>query len=249
MRPVSFPTATVAATLGELRVASMDDLVKALGSPSRRTVFRKLDELDVLSSYSHGGQYYTLRATARFDADGLWAQGAIRFSTRGTLRATVAALTEAAPRGWYAPDLDALVGVGSLVTLRRLVHAGELACVQIDGRPLYCSAHPERQRRQLAARNAAGLLLLLPAALRPEQLAAAAHRLVRALDERQRRLCAGLASLQHGPGGDHNAAAWFGLHAKTVAKGRRELVSGTLVPGRVRRPGGGRKPLVKKTPR
>ena len=41
-------------------------LVAALGSPSTRTVLRKLKQLDTLSSYSHGGQYNTLRATARF---------------------------------------------------------------------------------------------------------------------------------------------------------------------------------------
>ena len=247
MRPVAFPADSVAETLERLRVASMDQLVVALGSPSTRTVLRKLKQLDTLSSYSHGGQYYTLRATARFDADGLWDHGGVRFSTRGTLRATIAELTEAAPRGWYARELDALVGVGSLVTLRRLVQDQDLACVKLDGRSLYCSADLERQRRQVAARHAGGPLMTLLAPLRPEHLAAAAHRFLRALDERQRRLYAGLTSLQCGEGGDHRAAALCGLHAKTVAKGRRELVLGNIPPGRVRRPGGGRKPLVKKT--
>ena len=188
MRPVTFPADSVAETMDRLRVASMDQLVAALGNPSTRTVLRKLKQLDTLSSYSHGGQYYPLRATARFDADGLWNHGGIRFSTRGTLRVTVAALTEAAPRGWYAPELDALVGVGSLVTLRRLVQDEDLACVKLDGRSLYCSADPERQRRQVAARHGGGPLMLLLAPLRPKHLASAANRFLRALDERQRRL-------------------------------------------------------------
>ena len=64
MRPVTFPADSVAETLDHLRVASMNQLVAALGSPSPRTVLRKLKQLDTLSSYSHGGQYYTLRATA-----------------------------------------------------------------------------------------------------------------------------------------------------------------------------------------
>ncbi len=107
----------------------------------------------------------------------------------------------------------------------------DLACVKLDGRSLYCSADPERQRRQVAARHGGGPLLLLLAPLRPEHLAAAAHRFWRALDERQRRLYAGLTSLQCGEGGDHRAAALCGLHAKTVAKGRRELVLGASCPG------------------
>ena len=251
MRPVAFSSSAVANTLGRLRVASMPQLVDALGGPSERTVFRKLNELDTLSSYSHRGRYYTLRACARFDRHGLWAQGAIRFSVRGTLRATAAALTDAAPRGWRVRELDELLGVHSRATLRGLVQASELACVQVEGQPLYCSADPDRQRRQVAARSTAGLPLPLPPPpLPPGQQAraeAATQGFAGLLDERQRRLFAGLASVLCGHGGDKRAAAWLGLHPKTVAKGRRELTGGPLPPGRVRRPGGGRKPLLKKS--
>ena len=252
MRPVAFSSAVVADTLGRLRVASMPQLVDALGGPSERTVFRKLNELDTLSSYSHRGRYYTLRACARFDRHGLWAQGAIRFSVRGTLRATAAALTEAAPRGWRLRELDELLGVNSRATLRGLVHARELACVQVEGQPLYCSADPARQRRQVVARSTPGLPLPLPPPPLPPgrqaRAEAATQRFAGMLDERQRRLFAGLASVLCGHGGDKRAAAWLGLHPKTVAKGRRELTGGPLPPGRVRRPGGGRKPLAKESP-
>ena len=245
MRPIAFPAA-VAAALDHLHVASMDDLLEALDGPSPRTVSRKLREIGALSSYSHGGHYYTLRAHAQFDADGLWDRDTVRFSTHGTLRATVVALTEGAPRGWFPRELDELVGVSSQVTLQRLVADGKLACVAIDGRSLYCSADPECQRRQVAARCIGGFPLPLPACVHPAQLTALVRRFVRVLDERQRRLGAGLVALLWGPGGDHRAAAWVGLHPKTVAKGRRELVGGRILLGRVRRPGGGRKPLVKK---
>ena len=252
MRPVAFSSAVVADTLGRLRVASMPQLVDALGGPSERTVFRKLNELDTLSSYSHRGRYYTLRASARFDRHGLWAQGAIRFSVRGTLRATAAALTEAAPRGWRLRELDELLGVNSRATLRGLVQARQVACVQVEGQPLYCSADPDQQRRQVAARSTPGLPLPLPPPPLPPgrqaRAEAATQRFAGLLDERQRRLFAGLASVLCGHGGDKRAAAWLGLHPKTVAKGRRELTGGPLPPGRVRRPGGGRKPLAKESP-
>ena len=247
MRPVAFPSSVLAATLRDLRVASLADLVKALGGPSTRTVFRKLDELDTLSSYSHRGKYYTLRSQARFDALGLWTHQNVRFSMHGTLRATAAALTAAAPRGWQARELDELLGVATHSVLRDLVAAGQLARVKRDGCFLYCATDPATQRRQLAARRAARPLLWLVPALRLARLATAVLRVVSLLDERQRRAVAGLAALLYGRGGDHCAAAWVGLHPKTVAKGRRELAGGRLLHGRVRRPGGGRKALVKKT--
>ena len=248
MRPVKFSVATLGAALERLGVATMPQLVDALGSPSRGTVFRKLRELDALSSYSHSGQYYTLRASADFDAHGLWAQGTIRFSTHGTLRATVAALTSSAPRGWRAGELDELVGVNARGALRQLVQDNQLTCIQIDGRSLYCATDPARQRQQIAARRTAGQTVTL--AEPPARLAVAADRFVGLLDERQRRLFAGLLSLQCGHGGDKRAAAWLGLHPKTVSKGRRELARGpvALPNGRVRHPGGGRKAMVRESP-
>ena len=48
------------------------------------------------------------------------------------------------------------------------------------------------------------------------------------LDERQRRLYAGLESLKLGHGGDAYIAALLGLDPHTVAKGRKELINGEL---------------------
>ncbi len=66
------------------------------------------------------------------------------------------------------------------------------------------------------------------------------------LDERQRRLYAGLEALKIGSGGDRQIAELLGLHPKTVAKGRHELLEQDVEVERVRRPGGGRKSVEKK---
>jgi len=66
------------------------------------------------------------------------------------------------------------------------------------------------------------------------------------LDEQQRRLYAGLQSLAWGHGGDQRIAQLFGLDADTVARGRRELLSGQVLPERVRRAGAERSPGEKK---
>jgi len=65
------------------------------------------------------------------------------------------------------------------------------------------------------------------------------------LDERKRRLYAGLESLKSGHGGDRRIASLLGLDEKTVARGRRELLTEDLDYTGVRKPGGGRRPLKK----
>jgi hypothetical protein len=69
------------------------------------------------------------------------------------------------------------------------------------------------------------------------------------LDERQRRLYTGLEALKVGHGGDAQIAELLGIDPGTVARGRQELLSGEVTPGRVRRPGAGRKATPKGSPR
>jgi hypothetical protein len=66
------------------------------------------------------------------------------------------------------------------------------------------------------------------------------------LNEKQRRLYAGLESLKLGYGGDQRIAEFIGMDPHTVAKGRRELLEQDLEIDRIRKAGGGRKPLEKK---
>jgi hypothetical protein len=69
------------------------------------------------------------------------------------------------------------------------------------------------------------------------------------LDERRRRLWAAAEARSHGRGGVSAVARAMGMSATTIHKGLRELELGeTLEPGRVRRPGGGRKRLSEVDP-
>jgi hypothetical protein len=67
------------------------------------------------------------------------------------------------------------------------------------------------------------------------------------LDEQQRRLYAGLESLKIGYGGDDFIAKILGLSEKTVAKGRQELLINKIEVDSIRRKGGGRKTIKKKS--
>jgi hypothetical protein len=69
------------------------------------------------------------------------------------------------------------------------------------------------------------------------------------LNEKQRRLYAGLESLKLGFGGDSYIAELFGIDPHTVARGRRDLEKGNWDTSRLRAEGGGRSSVEKKRPK
>jgi hypothetical protein len=74
-------------------------------------------------------------------------------------------------------------------------------------------------------------------------------RFFRTLDERQARLCAAERALALGWGGITRLARVTGLSRETVRKGIAELRgAAALAPGRIRRPGGGRKKVEARAP-
>ncbi len=64
------------------------------------------------------------------------------------------------------------------------------------------------------------------------------------LDERNRRLVAASEALSLGYGGISTVQRACGLSRKAIAKGIREIAEGTILPGRIRRLGAGRKKLI-----
>ena len=246
MRPTQFSADTVVALLRKQTVVSLTDVMAAFGPRvSRRTAFRKLKDLDAHTSYSHRGGYYTLDELADFDEHGLWAFAGVRFSRAGTLVATAEAFVNHAEAGHFVDELDNLLGVGTQDALRKLVGDGRLTRHKLAGHFLYCATDHAHQTHQLRARRllmaTPGLGRPLPDAdLMPEELRAAIALFASLLDERQRRLFAGLESLKCGWGGDRRIASLLGVDPSTVATGRRQLVERDVEVDRVRRAGGGR---------
>jgi hypothetical protein len=69
------------------------------------------------------------------------------------------------------------------------------------------------------------------------------------LDERARRIWAATEAMAAGRGGIALVARATGISVSTIARGLQELEAGdTAGPGRVRRPGGGRRPLLESDP-
>lgn len=224
----------------------MPQLMKALGTSVERTVFRKLSGLHYRASYSHRGSYYTLDELAQFDAMGLWSFRSVLFSAHGSLVDTAATLVDASRAGFFVGEVDRLLHLGTKDCLRHLLQQGRLGRDELDGRYLYCSADPARRRAQLAARRAVGGLGAPAAYPITDELKATIVLFLGLLDEKQRRLFAGLESLKIGRGGDELVAELLGLDPGTVAKGRHELARNEVGQLRLRRPGAGRKAVEKK---
>lgn len=251
MRTPQFTADAIESLLREQKIANMEQLTAALGTSVKRTVFRKLKEVGYRTSYSHRGSYYTLDDIPDFDEEGLWSYQTVWFSRHGTLLSTVENLVDASEYGHFIDELDNLLHVATKDAVNKLVREGRLTRQKVGSRYLYGSAEPVKRKQQVLARKAyaerqlGGPMPDLDDEIHDE-LKAAIILFFCLLDEKQRRLYAGLESLKMGHGGDRRMAALLGLSVGVVARGRRELVERDVEIGRIRKEGAGRKPVEKK---
>ena len=245
-----YSTDELAKLFEDRKIATMEELKRALGTQVDVTVFRKLKELPYRSSYSHRGSYYTLDTIAEFDERGLWAHRSIYFSRHGNLLQTATALVDSAEAGYWASELEKLLHVSVKAALLKLVRQGQLTRQRLAGQFVYFSADATKQKRQLWARRIREESLSHPGPATREspdhEVKAALILFLSVLDEKQRRLYAGLESLRWGHGGDRKVAEILGMNVGTIARGRHELMAGDIETERVRRVGAGRKPVEKK---
>lgn len=251
MNKTRYAIQTIEELLKSHKIATFDQLAEALGSPARCTVFRKLAQLEYLSSYSHRGKYYTLRSIARFDALGLWSHRAVWFSRYGNLLDTAFALVCDAEAGYTAAELKEILHVKTKHALGQLAGSKRLQRERFDSVYVYLSGENRVAESQLKARKAqqkrslASLVVVNPD-LAVEEAKATILLFCSLLDERQRRLYAGLESLKLGRGGDAHIASLLGMDPHTVARGRRELLETDFDSGQIRAKGGGRLAQEKK---
>ena len=235
------------------RIATLSQLKSALGSTGTMTVFRKLKALGYLSSYSHRGGYYTLLGVPEFDRRGLWSLHSVYFSRYGNLLETLAEFVQESEAGLSAGELEDLLHVECKRAALKLYREGRIERQKISGLYLYLAGDAGKRRAQLLLRREqiAGVDIGLQTQMEvlSHELKAAIILFFSLLDERQRRLYAGLESEKLGHGGDRKIAELLGMDPHTVARGRREVFSGEVDRERTRRKGGGRKSVEKKSRR
>jgi len=135
------------------RLAMLPDIYAVLGTTSRMSVFRRLRELDYLSSFSHAGRYYTLPTVADFDPQGLWFYDEIGFSRFGHLKETVIHLVDQSVAGKTHEELETPLRVRVHNALLDLVRSGKITREAFEGVFVYLSRQPGRAKQQLVRRR------------------------------------------------------------------------------------------------
>jgi hypothetical protein len=254
MKTPKYYITTIEKSLKVHKIATFDQLKTALGNPARCTIFRKLAEIEYLSSYSHRGKYYTLRSIAKFNALGLWEYRSVWFSRFGNLIDTAEALVLRSKTGYTATELKNVLQVDANHALAQLVRSGRLQRDRFGSAYIYLSgenqvAQRQRKDRKIQSKRSSASLVVVNPDLAAEEAKATILLFCSMLDERQRRLYAGLESLKLGHGGDVHIASLLGMDPHTVARGRQELISADFSTDRLREEGGGRLPQEKKRPK
>lgn len=232
------------------RMVTFKELQKFLGNTSRMTIIRRLRELSYLSSYSHAGKYYTIESIPKFSEEGLWSYNSVYFSKFDSLINTCHAFVNNSESGYSTKELRNILHVDVKLSLIELTKRGKLYRKKFRGGYVYFNKHFPRRKQQLIIRhsqNEATVLNIgkLSSQVITNELKAAIILFFSILDEKQRRLYAGLESLKIGHGGDSLISQLLKIDPETVSKGKKELISTHFEKNRVRKQGAGR-PEIKK---
>jgi hypothetical protein len=135
------------------RVVEMRDLFEVVQTTSRMTVFRRLNGIAYLCSYSHAGRYYTHKDIPQFNMDGLWFYDSIGFSQNGSLRKTVSFLVHNSEVGRFHSDLEKQLRIRVHNVLLDLVKSSQIDRMKVEGQYLYLSTEEARRNRQIEQRD------------------------------------------------------------------------------------------------
>ncbi len=247
MKKTSIDTEHLVSCLKNKKIMTIDELKTTLRTQCRMTVLRKLTVVGYISSYSHSGKYYSLKRIARYNTYGIWSCQSAFFSQHGTLKNTIECLISSSTQGYTASELTRILNVKVEDVLLELVTTNTITRKKRSGMYVYYTTSPHVRKKQELTR--VDRIQSANDAMRPavslHELKAALILFLSTLNEKQRRLYAGYESLKIGHGGDTRIAELLDVNPKTVARGRQELLGGTVNVERVREPGGGRKEIKK----
>jgi hypothetical protein len=249
MKNKSIDSELLLTRLNNKKIMTVDELKSTLTTQCRMTVFRKLLMLGYISSYSHSGKYYSLKRIARYNKYGIWSYKSALFSKNGTLKKTIENLIGSSTQGYTASELNSIVKVKAEDALLELVKSKIIIRKKISGIYIYFAKASKLGKKQELTRI--GKIQYPDEEMKPailmNELKAALIIFFSTLNEKQRRLYAGYEALKIGHGGDKRIAQLLDLDQKTVARGRKELLGGKVNVDNIRKSGGGRKQIKKKS--
>lgn len=167
---------------------SLKQLRSELQDRPRSSLFRDLKKLDLISSYTHTGQYHALTRLAKFDEDGLWFFQDVGFSRYGTLKRSLVHVITHSQAGMTHRELRKLFRVEVQKPLTDLVGSNAVARQLLPSRIHVYLSVDETSVTQLERRLAIGdkaLNVALPAeSIRLEILVEVIRAPKRRLDEK-----------------------------------------------------------------
>jgi hypothetical protein len=236
--------------LNRSQIATLAELKTIGQTSSTMSIHRSLRRLDYLASYSHRGKFYTLHNIADFDTSGLWSCRNVFFSRYGNLLKTCVAFVDQSGNGFTSSELQTALQVEVNHALLCLVNKNRLVRKKMLGEYVYLCSEKGKRKQQELIRSETNMLHCIGAGYNieamPDELKTGIILFYSLLNEKQRRLYAGLEAAKLGRGGDRIIAEALNLDAHTVAKGRNELFCGAVNHSGIRKPGAGRKRVEKK---
>ncbi len=230
------------------KMATMDELMNLL-SRSKPTVNRNLSELEYITSISHSGKFYTMKTNLPVNEHGIWVNKSVSFSSHGTLAQTIKSIVESSDEGYTSTELKGILNIAPNENLITLIKSSSLIREKFNGVYTYFTTDKKKRNRQLEKRKLTSEQFLQVAGTSQRTSAEIKSYIIIfycLLNEKEKRVYAGLEALKFGKGGDAFVSRLLGVDLKTVAKGRHELESNDIPEDAVRRSGGGRVSVKKK---
>lgn len=136
-------------------VMSLTQMRHELGNRPRSSFFRDLKKLDLITSYTHAGQYHALKSAAKFDVNGLWFFEQAGFAKYGTLKNTLIQIISNAQAGMTQKELKSLLRIKVQNTLTHLLKSNSVGRQLLADRIyLYLSIDEHKAEDQLQRRLA-----------------------------------------------------------------------------------------------
>lgn len=229
-------------------IANIKEFMNLLNK-SKPTVNRALSEIEYSTSISHSGKYYSAKKSPKVNEYGIWMHKEVSFSSHGTLAETVRYIVTLSNKGYTSTDLKKILNIAPNEALISLTNSTLLLREKFNGVYTYFSSDKKTHQLQLKRRQLmAAEQSQVPSTSKntSDEIKAYIIMFYCLLDEKQKRIYAGLEALKHGKGGDNFVSNLLGLDIKTVIKGRFELEEEDFVSNSIRRSGGGRVSVKKK---
>ena len=129
-------------------VMSLKQIRHEIPDRPRSSLFRDLKRVELLTSYSHAGQYHALKSMVKFNPNGLWFYEQSSFSKYGTLKNTLVKIISNSPAGMTHKELKTLLRIQVQNPLTHLIKTNLLKRRLLSEQVFVYLSHDEFQAQE-----------------------------------------------------------------------------------------------------